>query len=49
MVPGVIGVSSTGVYGNKAYYSNYASRFCHGAARLLSLVLSHVSRQERHF
>ena len=27
MVPGVIGVSSTGVNGNKAYYSNYATRF----------------------
>ena len=27
MVSGVIGVSSTGVYGNKAYYSNYATRF----------------------
>ena len=27
MVPGVIGVSSTGVTGNKAYYSNYATRF----------------------
>ncbi len=27
MVPGVIGVSSTGIYGNKAYYSNYATRF----------------------